>query len=75
MKVIPIETKPNQDAINLLEETLEKTRNGEFTAISISWVLKDNSIGGCVSKGKDNMLLWASLEHMARSFYTNIILK
>ena len=73
MKVVPIKIKVNEDAIGMLKETLERVKSGELKSISIGWVLNDGAIGGNVSAGDDNMLMWAALEHLARSFYNNVI--
>ena len=63
----------NAQAIKILESALEKVKQGELTSVAVSWVTKDEAIGGDISKGKNQILMWASLEHTARSFYNNNI--
>ncbi|MEE9354229.1 MAG: hypothetical protein V3U75_01430 [Methylococcaceae bacterium] len=74
MQIIPIKVQPNADAIKMLKEALEKIEEGEITAIGLAWTTKDGSISGDVSAGKDGLLMWAALEHVARNFYADIIL-
>ena len=69
MKVIPIGKSENKNAIQFLEETIDKVRAGTITAVAISWVESDNSIGGDVSNGGNQILMWAAMEHAAKSFY------
>ena len=66
--------KINHDVIELLEETLSKAKSGEIVGLSVSWVTKDGSIGGDISESENGILMWASIEHNARSCYANIVL-
>jgi hypothetical protein len=74
-KIIPLKAKPNSDAIEMLESALERVRSGELSAVGLSWVTRDGSIGGDVSASNNGLLMWASLEHNARSFYTDILME
>jgi len=74
MKIVPMEVKPNSDAIEILERAIEDLKKGEITSVGISWVTKDGAIGGDVSGSNNGILMWASLEHNAKSFYADIIL-
>ena len=58
----------------MLEKAIEDLRAGGITSVGISWVTRNGEISGDVSEGKDGILLWASLEHTAKSFYTDILL-
>jgi len=73
MQVIPIKKKPNLDAIEMLEDVISRIKSGEIAAVSVSWVTKDNAISGDVSNGENNLMMWASMEHSARSFYDDVI--
>ena len=72
-KVTQLERAPNQDAIDVLETALLKVRNGEIVALAVSWVGKDGSISGDISGGDNQILMWASLQHAAKSFYKDNI--
>jgi len=74
MKIVPLKAKPNADDIEMLEEAIKEVKEGNITAMGISWVTKDGSIGGDVSASNNGLLMWASLEHNAKSFYTDILL-
>ena len=74
IKVVPCKAKINTDAIKLLEDTLEKVKSGELVSVGVAWVTKDGSISGDVSKGNNGILMWASLEHNAKRFYTDVLL-
>ncbi len=73
MQVIPIKIKPNADAIDMLNEVIERIKSGEISAVSVSWVTKNGAISGDVSNGENNLMMWASMEHSARSFYNDVI--
>ena len=48
---------------------------GSGKAITVSWVDHDDRIGGAFSAHNNNILLmWVSLEHSAKNFYTNMVL-
>jgi hypothetical protein len=74
MKVVPLKIQPNQDAIKMLENTIERIRSGEITAVGMAYTTSEGSIGGDVSTGNDNFLMWASMEHLSRTFYTQTVL-
>lgn len=63
----------NHDALKLIKSVIAEINSGEIVSLGVSWVTKDGSIGGDVSRGNNNISMWASLEHSARSFYEDII--
>ena len=69
LKLVSIKSE-NADAIDLLNEMIERVKDGEIAAVSISWVASDKTIGGEFSSGDDHIMMWAALEHCARAFYT-----
>lgn len=73
MELIPIKVKTNTEAIEILKEALELVESGEIESLGLAWVLKDRSIGGDISSGKENILMWAALEHVTKSFYDEAI--
>ena len=73
-KVVSIDAPVNQEAIDMLEHALEGVRCGEITAIGLAWVTKDESVDGCVSRGRHLMLMWGSLQHVAISFYNDVVM-
>ena len=73
--ITPKEIQPNQDAIEMLEGIIERIKSGELTTVALAYTTKDGSIGGDVSKGSDNFAMWASLEHLARTFYADVVLR
>lgn len=73
MKVVDLNKKPNQSAVEVLEDTLEKVKSGEVVDVRVAWVDKKGSIGGDGSAGDNTILMWASIEHSARSFYYDFI--
>ena len=79
MKLIKLEDKRkdadvvNTDALELIESMIPRIKSGEITAIGISWVDKDDSIGGNTSSGKQNITMFASLEHLSRQFYNEML--
>ena len=75
MKVVPLKIQPNQDAIEMLESMIERVKTGEITSVGMAYTSSTGSIGGNVSKGSDNFLMWASLEHLARTYYGEIVLE
>jgi len=74
MKVVPMKIQPNQDAIEMLENALKRIKSGEITSVGLAYTSSEGSIGGDVSVGPNNFLMWASLEHLARTFYTDTVL-
>jgi len=75
MKLVNIEKSENKDAIEMLEEVIEKVKSKNITAVGVSWVTSRGSIGGDMSSGDNNIMMWASLQHNANSFYNDIINK
>ena len=74
VSITPRGKQPNKDAIEMLEDMIERVKDGEITTVGLAYTTKSNSIGGDVSKGDNNFLMWASLEHLARTFYVDIVL-
>lgn len=75
MEIVPMKISPNEDAVSMLKETLKRVEDGEIQAVGIAWTTQDGDIGGEISIGKNNLLMWAAFEHTARTFYADIILK
>jgi GTPase len=73
MDVVPLSREPNKDAIQMLEAAIDMVKSGEITSVAVSWVTSDNCISGDVSSGTNKAMLWASIEHTARSFYNNVV--
>ena len=71
---LPIKHQTNTAAIQILEAALAEARTGNIIDVSISWVTSEMAIGGDFSGGGNNIMMWASIEHSARSFYSDIIL-
>ena len=69
MKVVEISNHVNEGAIDVLEKALKRVKRGEIKSIALSWIEGEKSICGDYSGGNDNILLWAAIEHTARSFY------
>jgi len=74
VEIVKISKRPNESAIEMLQECIDAVKSGEIITVGISWVTKDSSISGDVSAGEHNLLMWAALEHSARSFYEDIII-
>jgi len=72
--IAPLKRQPNKDAIELLEGVIERVKTGEITAVGLAYTKTEGSIGGDVSIGHDNFLMWAALEHLSRTFYSETIL-
>jgi len=72
-KLTPIKHQTNTAAIQILEAALAEARTGNIIDVSISWVTSEMAIGGDFSGGGNNIMMWASIEHSARSFYSDII--
>ena len=72
-KIVSIKATANQSAVEVLEDALEMAKSGHITAVAVSCITKDNSISGEYSNGPNQLMLWASLEHAAKSFYLNHI--
>lgn len=68
-----IKPKPNQDAVKVLESALEKAKTGEYVAVGVCWLTNDNSVDAEFSSGPNTLLMWASVEHAARSYYSDIL--
>jgi len=73
MKLITIEKQANNDAIEMLELAIERAKSGQITAVGIAWVGADASIGGDVSDGSNQIMMWAALERTTRGFYSKNI--
>ena len=69
----PIKIQTNHDAIEMLEHAIERVKSGEIISVGVSWVTSDQAIAGDISKGGNNIMMWAALEHVARSFYADVI--
>lgn len=63
----------NQDAIELLKETIRMVESGEIESVAVCWVNNENGIGGNVSDCNNTLMLWSSLSHSEREFYNNIV--
>jgi len=74
MELVPMPVTVNKEAIVVLKEAIEMVESGEITQLSLSWVKADGSIGGDISGGDNNIAMWASIEHSAKSFYIDAIL-
>ena len=73
MKIVPMKEKPNTDAVEVLENMIERVKSGEIKAIAISCVTKDGGITGETSSGDNDFLLWAALMHSTNLFYDSIL--
>lgn len=79
VKLIKLEDKRpqidtvNDDALELIESIIPRIKSGELAAIGISWVDKEGSIGGNTSSGNQNITMFASLEHLSRQFYNEML--
>lgn len=73
MKLVNIEPRVNMNAIEILEEAIKSLKAGEIAQISVSWVDKDGACSGDTSEGDRPMLMWASMHHVAQSFYNDVI--
>jgi len=74
VKIVPSEIRPNQDAVEMLEGIIERVKAGDISCVGLAYTTKEGSVGGDISEGNDNFLMWASLEHLAREFYAKTIL-
>jgi len=74
MKLVGEKPHINNDAADVLESVLERVKSGEIQAVAVSWV-EGNAIDGDCSSGDNNIMLWAAIEHTARSFYEDVITK
>lgn len=68
-----IKPQPNADAIEMLEDALQKAKAGEIVAVSVAWVTPGSTIGSEYSSTQSAFLLWASLEHATKSYYADVI--
>lgn len=73
MEVAKLERSVNKDAVEVLEDALAMVKNGEISAIALSWLTPEGSMSGQCSHGHNNIMMWAALEHHAREFYNNVI--
>lgn len=65
----------NQNAVEALEEALEKAKTGEVIGVSITWLDKEKSMGGIYSAGENNIMMWAAMEHTCREFYKLFVIE
>lgn len=72
MKIVPLEKQENKDAVDLLEETIERVKSGEIRAVTVVWVT-NTGIGGDTSSGENQILMYAALEHQAKVFHQTFI--
>jgi len=71
--ITPIKPAENASAIKVLEVALEKAKQGEIRAVAIAYYGKEDNIEGDWSAGPKRILLWASIEHVAKSFYNQVV--
>lgn len=74
MTVHHIKSIENKETIEALEAALKKAKSGEIVAASVAWVTKDESISGYTSSGPSRFLMWVAIEHLARSYYKDVVL-
>lgn len=72
MEIVSLTQQPNKDAIELLEETIERIKSGEIESVAISWTTK-NGMDNASSAGPNQILLWASIYHHSICFYEDVI--
>lgn len=72
MNVVPLKKTANLDALDLIDMVREKVVSGEIDAVAMCWV-GQGAIGGDVSEGDNNIMMWGSIEHLARSFYRDSV--
>lgn len=75
MTVHHIKSIENKDTIEALEIALEKAKSGEIVSASIAWVTKEESIAGYCSGGPTKLIMWASIQHLSKSYYQDVVLK
>ena len=73
MEIVPIKNNVNKMALDVLHEAIAKVESGEIAQIALSWVCKDGVISGDISGGDNGLLMWAAIEHSARSFYNDVV--
>jgi hypothetical protein len=73
MSISELKKAPNKDAIEVLEEALERAKNGDIVDVAISFVTTGGGISGDCSGGSNQIMMWAALEHHCKSFYKNVI--
>jgi len=67
-KIIPLRPGLNGDAVEMLELALERAKSGELKSVAISWVTSENSIGGDISEGDHNLIMFAALSNTLEYF-------
>lgn len=70
----PVNIKANLDAVEVLEQALERAKKGEIAAVAVTWVTKENSIDGEFSKGDNQIMMWAAMMHCTQEFYEGVVL-
>lgn len=73
VSIVDLKKSTNKDAEALLRDVSERIASGDINAIAVSWVTSSGSIGGDISSGENKFMMWAAMEHCARSFYTDSI--
>lgn len=73
MKVVQLKSRPNQNALELIDGIKARIESGEIESVAVVIVDCDSAISGEVSSCKNKLLLWAAAEHMARTHYANIL--
>lgn len=63
----------NYNALKLVKSIISGINTGDITSIGIAWVDKDGSIGGDISSGDNGLLMWASLENLAKQFHNELL--
>ena len=68
LNVVPFQVKQNLDAVELLEDMLEQVKSGSITAVAVSYVRPNGTIGGDISEGENNFYTLASIQNTLRTF-------
>jgi len=73
MKVVPIKRIVNKSALEVLDEMRELVESGEVVALAICTVTNDGGIGGEVSSGPNDILMWSSMQHLTNHHYGRLL--
>lgn len=68
MEVVTLRPSLNKDAVEVLENALERVKSGDIKAVSISWVTKNGNVCGDISSGENQLLMLVSMENTLWSF-------
>lgn len=68
MKLVPLKPRTNSDAVEVLEEIMERVKAGEIKAVSIAYVTSDHGVSGDISSGDDNLMMLAAIENLLWHF-------